>query len=108
MLHHVSVGVADFDRAAKFYDAVLATLGYKRVADYSPHAIAFNIWAGENAALPPKGAAGLRWFEILVPDDKTLDDIRARLPAVKASFTEIAGGIETADPSGNRVKVLVG
>ena len=39
MLHHVSVGVTDFERAARFYDAVLATLGYKRVADFSPHAI---------------------------------------------------------------------
>jgi catechol 2,3-dioxygenase-like lactoylglutathione lyase family enzyme len=42
MLHHVSVGVRDFARAAKFYDAVLKTLGYKRVADYSPHAIAYG------------------------------------------------------------------
>ena len=42
MLHHVSVGVSDFERASKFYDAVLATLGYKRVADYSPHAIGYG------------------------------------------------------------------
>jgi catechol 2,3-dioxygenase-like lactoylglutathione lyase family enzyme len=51
MLHHVSVGVADFERAAKFYDAVLATLGFKRVADYSPHAIGYGtdrpeFWVG--------------------------------------------------------------
>ena len=42
MLHHVSVGVRDMERAAKFYDAVLATLGYRRVADYSPHAIGYG------------------------------------------------------------------
>ena len=42
MLHHVSVGVTNFERAAKFYDAVLATLGYKRVADYAPHAIGYG------------------------------------------------------------------
>ena len=42
MLNHVSVGVTDFARAAKFYDAVLATLGYKRVVDYSPHAIGYG------------------------------------------------------------------
>jgi len=51
MLHHVSVGVTNFDRAAKFYDAVLATLGYKRVADFSPHAIGYGtdrpeFWVG--------------------------------------------------------------
>lgn len=42
MLNHVSVGVADVARAAKFYDAVLGTLGYKRVADYSPGPIAYG------------------------------------------------------------------
>ncbi|MEJ0044336.1 MAG: VOC family protein [Rhizomicrobium sp.] len=42
MLHHVSVGVTDFERAAKFYDAVLAALGFKRVADYAPHAIGYG------------------------------------------------------------------
>jgi catechol 2,3-dioxygenase-like lactoylglutathione lyase family enzyme len=52
MLHHVSVGVTDVLRAAKFYDAVLATLGYKRVADYSPHAIGYGtdhpeFWIGQ-------------------------------------------------------------
>lgn len=42
MLSHVSVGVRDVARAAAFYDPVLKTLGYKRVADYSPHAIAYG------------------------------------------------------------------
>lgn len=31
MLHHVSLGVTDIERAAAFYDAVLAPLGYVRV-----------------------------------------------------------------------------
>jgi catechol 2,3-dioxygenase-like lactoylglutathione lyase family enzyme len=31
MLGHVSFGVADLDRAARFYDAALAPLGYGRV-----------------------------------------------------------------------------
>jgi catechol 2,3-dioxygenase-like lactoylglutathione lyase family enzyme len=42
MLHHVSVGVRDVARAATFYDPVMKALGYKRVADYSPHAIAYG------------------------------------------------------------------
>ncbi len=32
MLHHVSLPVADLDRAAAFYDAALASLGYRRVS----------------------------------------------------------------------------
>lgn len=31
MLHHISLGAKDIERAAEFYDAVLATLGFQRV-----------------------------------------------------------------------------
>jgi catechol 2,3-dioxygenase-like lactoylglutathione lyase family enzyme len=31
MLHHISLGVADLERATRFYDAALAPLGYTRV-----------------------------------------------------------------------------
>ena len=42
MLHHVSVGVTDVERAAAFYDKVLGALGYKRSAQYLPYAIAYG------------------------------------------------------------------
>lgn len=42
MIHHVSVGVRDVARAAAFYDPVLKALGYRRVMDYSPGAIAYG------------------------------------------------------------------
>jgi len=42
MLHHVSVGVRDVERAAKFYDAVMKALGYRRVMDFLPHALAYG------------------------------------------------------------------
>lgn len=48
MLHHVSVGVTDVERAAKFYDAVLGALGYKRVMEFLPGAVAY----GESADRP--------------------------------------------------------
>ena len=31
MLHHISIGVQDIEKAARFYDAALAALGYVRV-----------------------------------------------------------------------------
>jgi catechol 2,3-dioxygenase-like lactoylglutathione lyase family enzyme len=43
MLHHVSVGVADVERAAQFYDAVLSKLGFKRVMEVLPYGIAYGI-----------------------------------------------------------------
>ena len=45
MLHHVSVGVRDVERAARLYDAALAALGYKRVAAYLPYAIGYGMTA---------------------------------------------------------------
>lgn len=42
MLHHVSVGVRDVERAAKFYDAVLGALGYKRLMEFLPYAIGYG------------------------------------------------------------------
>ncbi|MCW8914228.1 MAG: VOC family protein [Magnetovibrio sp.] len=41
ILHHVSIGTNDFDKAQTFYDAVLAPLGCKRVMEF-PGAIAYG------------------------------------------------------------------
>lgn len=45
MLGHLSFGVDDLDRAAAFYDAVLAPLGYVRVWT-SAHAVGFGAPGG--------------------------------------------------------------
>ena len=47
MLHHVSIGVRDVERAAEFYDAVLGALGYKRVMEFLPYAVAYGDIAPE-------------------------------------------------------------
>lgn len=52
MLHHVSLGVDDVEKAAGFYDAVLGTLGYARVMEYLPYAIGYGektpiFWIGK-------------------------------------------------------------
>ncbi len=43
MLHHVSIGVADVERAAQYYDAVLSKLGFKRVMEILPYGIAYGL-----------------------------------------------------------------
>jgi catechol 2,3-dioxygenase-like lactoylglutathione lyase family enzyme len=47
MLHHVSVGVSEVERATRFYDSVLGTLGYKRVMEFMPYAVAYGDRAPE-------------------------------------------------------------
>jgi catechol 2,3-dioxygenase len=113
---HVHVHVNDLHSAMRFYRDglgfggifIIKSFGMGDVGlDYVPHTIAFNIWSGPNAAPAPAGAAGLRWFTIVLPDARTLDDVRARLTAEGYAFSEIDGGIEARDPSQNLVKVLV-
>jgi catechol 2,3-dioxygenase-like lactoylglutathione lyase family enzyme len=42
MLHHVSIGVSNVERAAMFYDPVLKALGYKRIVEFLPYAIGYG------------------------------------------------------------------
>lgn len=114
---HVHVHVGNLDAAMAFYRDQLGFGGQllsRRYGmgdvtlDYAPHIIAFNIWAGRNAPPPPEDAAGLRWFEIVIPDEIALDDMRARLTRSGSPARDIATGFETADPWGHRIKILVG
>ena len=41
VLSHVSIGTRDFERATRFYDAVLATLGCRRIMEH-PGAVAYG------------------------------------------------------------------
>ncbi|MEM7272280.1 MAG: VOC family protein [Actinomycetota bacterium] len=42
IMSHVSIGTNDFARAATFYDAVLATIGAKRIIEHSDEAVAYG------------------------------------------------------------------
>jgi catechol 2,3-dioxygenase len=113
---HVHVHVNDLRDAMAFYRDGLGFGGLFLIRqfgmgdvglDYTPHTIAFNIWAGPEARPAPAGAAGLRWFTIVVPDAATLDGVRARLEAHDFAFEAIDGGIAARDPSGNLVRIVV-
>jgi len=112
---HVHVHVNDLHQAMEFYRDgigfgglfIIKSFGMGDVGlDYTPHTVAFNIWSGPNAAQAPAGSAGLRWFTVEVPDEQTLDDVRARFTARHYDFGETGGGIEARDPSGNLVKIV--
>lgn len=114
---HVHVHVNDLHIAMNFYRDIVGFGGILLVTsfgmgdvglDYMPHTLAFNIWSGPNASLPPAGAAGLRWFTIVMPDAATLDGVKARLADAKAPVSSVDGGIETQDPSGNRIRIVLG
>ena len=52
MFSHVTVGVADLDRAARFYDAVLGPLGLVQRVPPTGAAPDWRCWVGRSATLP--------------------------------------------------------
>lgn len=111
---HVHVHVNDLHMAMNFYRDVLGFAGFMLIhsfgmgdvgLDYMPHTLAFNIWSGPNAALPPAGSAGLRWFTIRLPDAGSFDALRARLEQAGAPLEVIGNDVETRDPFGNRIRL---
>ncbi len=111
---HVHVHVNDLGLAMDFYRDVIGFAGFLLIhsfgmgdvgLDYMPHTIAFNIWSGPNAALPPAGSAGLRWFTIVLPDADSLAALKARLEKAGAPLEVVGNDLETRDPSGNRIRL---
>lgn len=114
---HIHLHVNDLEQAMRFYRDgigfgglfIMRRFGMGDLGlDYPPHTIAFNIWSGPNATQAPTGAAGLRWFHVVVPDQSALDQVRARLTTIGATVTDTNQGLETRDPTDNLVKVVVG
>ncbi len=113
---HIHLHVNDLDRAMAFYRDgigfgglfIMRRFGMGDLGlDYTPHALAFNVWAGPNAQQQPPGHAGLRWFGIVVPDAAALDAMKVRLRSIGAPFAETNAGLEVRDPAGNLAKVSV-
>lgn len=111
---HVHVHVGDLHRAMDFYRDVLGFAGFLLIEsfgmgdvglDYMPHTLAFNIWSGPNAALPPAGAAGLRWFTITLIDGESFAALQERLRTAGAPLEIVGNALETADPFGNRIRL---
>jgi catechol 2,3-dioxygenase-like lactoylglutathione lyase family enzyme len=94
MLDHVSIGVRDFARAQRFYDAVLATLGYRALhagdgyAGYGQHNPAF--WVLTSAApVPADDRSGLH-ICFQAPSRQAVDAFHAAALA--------AGGTDNGKP----------
>jgi catechol 2,3-dioxygenase len=111
---HVHVHVGDLNQAMAFYRDVLGFAGFMLIhsfgmgdvgLDYMPHTLAFNVWSGPNAKLPPAGSAGLRWFTIRLPDADSLASLKSRLEQAGAAVDVVGDDLETRDPFGNRIRL---
>lgn len=95
-LHHISFGVADIERAARFYDTALAPLGYVRVWD--------DIRPGEADQVVGYGApgAGTSWRSSSAGKDEgrisTLP-LRHRTDGPSTKFHQAAAAGKMAHPA---------
>ncbi len=123
VIGHVHLCVANLAEAEKFYTQVLGfqlTQRYASGASFVSaggyhHHIGLNIWTGAGAPPPPPDAAGLRWFEVVLPGPQDLAAVQARLQEAgvpfdlqDASILQDAGilqdsGILVKDPSQNQM-----
>ncbi|WP_224710020.1 VOC family protein [Mesorhizobium sp. CA5] len=71
------------------------------------HMVAFNIWARDELREPPPGAAGLDHFTVELGSAQELAAVERRLEAADIPVKRDGRVISTADPEGNRLRLVV-
>jgi catechol 2,3-dioxygenase len=87
-------GAVGFDPIVRRYPGAL----FVSAGGYHHH-LGLNTWAGVGVPAPPPGARGLRDFEILLPDERTLGETVAGLQEAGVEMGEADGGVMLADHS---------
>ncbi|GLK78888.1 VOC family protein [Methylopila turkensis] len=112
-LGHVHLQVGDLAAARAFWiDAVgfALTTTYPGALFMSAggyhHHLAANVWSSRGSGPAPEGSAGLRSFEILLPDGGAVEEVAARLRAAGVATRE-RDGLEASDPWGSTARFRV-
>lgn len=112
VMGHIHLHVNDIAQAEHFYTQVL---GFELVLRYGDsasflavngyhHHLGMNTWAGVGAPPPPENGVGMRWFDILLPDEVDVADVVERLDHAGIEWDEQGDGILVRDPAGNGVR----
>jgi catechol 2,3-dioxygenase len=112
---HVHLNVAELEESESFYHGLLGfdvtVRGYPGALFLSTggyhHHIGLNTWAGVGAPPPPPGSLGLERFELLVDDERRLEELARGLGDGGVGAERNEAGIHTADPSNNRILLRV-
>jgi catechol 2,3-dioxygenase len=112
---HVHLYVSTLGEAQHFYREIIGlelmqkldtTAAFLSANGYHHH-VAINTWLGEGAPAPDADASGLRWFELVVPDQNALDAIKSRAKAAGVKTKKQDGGFLLRDPSGNGILIRI-
>lgn len=111
VMGHVHLQVNEIATAEHFYTQIIGLelqQRYGRQASFLSaggyhHHVGINTWNSNGAPPMPEDAAGLRYFELLLPDASALVDVTERIDEVGLPLTKQDGGFLVKDPSGNGV-----
>src|SRR4051812_46005815 len=110
---HVHLQVADIAASERFYTEQLgldlqarygSAASFLSAGGYHHH-VGANVWNSRGAAPPPEGAAALRHFTVVLPDEDERQRVASRIP--EAIPDAEAGGIAVKDPSNNTLILAV-
>lgn len=91
-------GVLGFDVIVRTYPGAL----FVSAGGYHHH-IGLNTWNSRGGAPALPSAVGLRAFEVVLPSDEALGQVRARIEAAGLPMEAGDGSVLVRDPSGNSV-----
>ena len=120
MIDHISVGVSDLDRSAKFYEATLATLGLARLV-MRPGTVGFGkaypeFWLNLRATMAPVEVDGGAHVALRVRTIELVDAFHAAAlaaggtsdgaPGLRPQHGEGYYAAFIRDPDGNRIEAV--
>jgi catechol 2,3-dioxygenase len=91
-------GILGFDVVVRTYPGAL----FVSAGGYHHH-LGLNTWNSAGASAPPPGSVGLRSYEIILPDARSLEVVLARVREAGIAAEEQPEGMLVRDPSGNGV-----
>lgn len=115
VMGHIHLHVADLEKARDFYVnglelEVVASMGEQALflADHKyHHHIGLNVWNGKGIPALPKEKAGLGYYTVVLADEEKRRRIANRLREQGAVVEEHGSFVETADPSGNIIRLMI-
>ncbi|HMR34449.1 MAG TPA: VOC family protein [Geminicoccaceae bacterium] len=116
MIGHMHLRVGDVAAGRAFYEKALGltpTLVSRQDAAFLSsggyhHHVAINSWNSRDAGPRDPASTGLDWFSLRLRDPDILAAQSDRLSRGGTAISALAGGIETADPWGTRVRLVTG
>jgi catechol 2,3-dioxygenase-like lactoylglutathione lyase family enzyme len=120
MIDHISICVRDLERAARFYQAVLETIGYKKLR-VQPHTVGFGktypeFWINLRATMTLSDGDNGSHVAVRAPTTRAVDAFHAAALAAGGQSDGVPGrrpeyspGYYAAfirDPDGNRLEAV--